>query len=128
MSPTSVFHPGSTSQKWSHDNGTEQLTTGAGLCLTAGGAAPDAGGMIAIGRPLASGGAALMCLNDDNATATNVTCGAKCFSELGLPATGSFTVLDVWLDRVVATTTPAAGFTVAIPGGGDSRVVIISKS
>ena len=68
-----------------------------------------------------------MCLNEDNATATNVTCGAKCFSELGLPATGSFTVLDVWLDRVVATTTPAAGFTVAIPGGGDSRVVIIMQ-
>jgi len=82
--------------------------------------------MTAIGRPLASGGAALMYLNDNNATATNVTCGAKCFSELGLPATGSFTVLDVWLDSVVATTTPATGFSIVVPGGGDSRVVIIS--
>ena len=96
-------------QQWKYDQTTQQLTTGAGYCVTSltGGSKIKAETII-LGRPLrdppptygmspaaAPGGKsfALLFLNNMQKTET-VTCDNTCLTKLGA-TTGSFTVTDV---------------------------------
>jgi hypothetical protein len=88
------------------------------MCLTApGGEPPDTSGVIAIGRPLVGGTAAVFFINNGD-NATTVTCGDACFAQVGLPAGAEVVVRDLWDHTDVSTVTGTFNATVA--GGGAS--------
>lgn len=125
------------SQKWTYDKATKELTTGGdgGLCLTASSSRPGppsggGGANIAIGRPLHGGDAAILFLNDaaNTTNATTFTCGAACLSAVGITS-GNVAVRDLWTHSTYLCSVSATeGFNATVAGGGASRVFRVSPS
>lgn len=93
-------------QTWAYNAETKQLSTGAGLCLTAPQPSPPANDTLTllVGRPLHDGSWALLALNNQPFN-TTIRCGAACFAALGFPTTAVLTVRDLWLHADVNSTT-----------------------
>eukprot|EP00038_Savillea_parva_P017955 m.21952 g.21952 ORF g.21952 m.21952 type:complete len:584 (-) comp3945_c0_seq1:96-1847(-) len=123
-------NPSSSTQKFSYDSTTGQVVaTNGNLCLTAAGSAPPPpppdGGVIAIGRPLTSGKAAVFFLND-GPNATQVSCDAACFAKVGLKPQATVTVRDLWQHADIGTVT--GSFNATVPGGGASSIFVLTPT
>jgi hypothetical protein len=113
-------------QKWIYDNATQQLTTGAGMCVTATTApspTPIKATNLILGRPLSDRGFAVLFLNNKNAS-MQMTCDEKCMIKMGVPATGQkYTVQDVVTHEVVMSVSAGQPLKTKMAVGGNGASI-----
>ena len=114
---------GSATQKWSYDNSTQQLTTGSGLCVTAGGSGPAGPtDTLVLGKPLVDDSFAVLFLNN-KPDASVMTCDVACMDRLGVyNSTTSYVVTEVWSGAVAQLVSGRAALTTnqMVPANGGS--------
>ena len=118
--------PGPT-QAFSYDSSTGQLQGAGGMCLTAPSAPPPPGSNVTtllVSRKLHDGSWALLALNNLASNAT-ITCGAACFAAMGLAPADMLDVRDLFLHRVVNTTS-ATAYDIAVGASGSSTFLRLS--